>query len=136
MRCSIFHRHKDDRVFFQSRRGEDSADDKLLGSWIIIGCAPGAGRSPVTPAYPRPARKVVLSPMTANQQASRAALRRLRLPIVFLGPSLPQEEALRIVKAEYRPPIRRGDLDGIPAGSIVAIIDGVFDQSLAVSATE
>lgn len=59
-----------------------------------------------------------------------------RLPIVFVGPSLPHEQARDILKADYRPPIRRGDLREIPSGSVVAIIDGVFDQNLAVSTTE
>ena len=58
------------------------------------------------------------------------------LPIVFLGPSLPKAEAKQIVDADYRPPIRRGDLDLMANGAVVAIIDGVFDQLLAISPRE
>ena len=58
------------------------------------------------------------------------------MPIVFVGPSLPQSQARKILKADYRPPIRRGDLETIPANSVVAIIDGVFDQALSVSPSE
>ncbi len=59
-----------------------------------------------------------------------------RLPVVFLGPSLGHHEARKILEADYRRPIRRGDLDSVPANSIVAIVDGVFDQHLSVSPTE
>lgn len=68
------------------------------------------------------------------QPASRQ--RGSRLPIVFVGPSLPVEHARDLLAADYRPPIRRGDLEEAPPGSVVAIIDGVFDQNLAVSTTE
>jgi ribosomal protein S12 methylthiotransferase accessory factor len=58
-------------------------------------------------------------------------------PIVFLGPSLPWELARRCLPdADYRPPVRRGDLDGIAPGTVVGVIDGVFDQSLAISPGE
>jgi ribosomal protein S12 methylthiotransferase accessory factor len=57
-------------------------------------------------------------------------------PVVFLGPSLPLHEAAAILDADFRPPIRRGDLAEVPSGSLVAIIDGVFDQHLAVSPRE
>lgn len=57
-------------------------------------------------------------------------------PVVFLGPSLPVREAAAILEADFRPPIRRGDLAEVPAGTLVAIIDGVFDQHLAVSPRE
>lgn len=57
-------------------------------------------------------------------------------PVVFVGPSIPRERAMRILEADYRPPIRRGDLASIPPGAVVAIIDGVFDQDLAVTTTE
>lgn len=48
--------------------------------------------------------------------------------IVYLGPSLSAEKARSILEADYRPPIRRGDLkkalkDG---AGIVGIIDGTF----------
>ncbi len=48
--------------------------------------------------------------------------------VVYLGPSLPLEKARAILDADYRPPIRRGDLkkalkDG---ATIIGIIDGAF----------
>jgi hypothetical protein len=48
--------------------------------------------------------------------------------IVYLGPSLSLEKARAILEADYRPPIRRGDLrkalkDG---ANIIGIIDGAF----------
>jgi ribosomal protein S12 methylthiotransferase accessory factor len=60
------------------------------------------------------------------------------LPLVFLGPSLARIEAEALCRAEFRPPIRRGDLANC-AGSaprIIAIVDGEFYQSLAVSPNE
>lgn len=57
-------------------------------------------------------------------------------PVVFLGPSLPRAEAESILDAEYRPPIRRGDLDHIGRSRTVIIIDGEFGQSLSVSPAE
>ena len=59
-----------------------------------------------------------------------------RVPLVFLGPSMPLAEARSILDAEYRPPICRGDLQGVEPGRVVGIIDGVFEQDLAVSPTE
>lgn len=58
-------------------------------------------------------------------------------PIVFVGPSIPIDIAKRTLPhADYRPPIRRGDLDEVSGGSIVGIIDGVFAQTLAISPGE
>ncbi|MFC9595406.1 YcaO-like family protein [Streptomyces sp. NPDC056944] len=57
-------------------------------------------------------------------------------PVVFLGPSMPLAEARPILDADYRAPVRRGDLDAFPAGHVVGIVDGVFEQSLAVSPSE
>ena len=57
--------------------------------------------------------------------------------IVFLGPSLPLDQAKAILPdAEFRPPIKRDDLTAIPAGSIVGIIDGLLAKSLAISPGE
>jgi hypothetical protein len=58
--------------------------------------------------------------------------------IVFLGPSLEQSEAERILPATYRPPAKRGDLlaavgDG---ATIIGLIDGVFHQESAVAHRE
>jgi hypothetical protein len=57
-------------------------------------------------------------------------------PVVFLGPSLPRAEAEAILDADYRPPVRRGDLDGIGPARTVVVIDGEFRQNLAVSPGE
>jgi hypothetical protein len=55
--------------------------------------------------------------------------------VVFLGPSLPVEEARTILDADYRPPAGLGDvvravLDGPPR--TIALIDGVFARMPAV----
>lgn len=58
-------------------------------------------------------------------------------PVVFLGPSLPLQEARALLDADYQPPVRRGDLPALdPRVSTVGIVDGVFDQTLAVSPAE
>ena len=58
--------------------------------------------------------------------------------VVFIGPSLPLEEARRILDAEYHPPVARDDvavlLEDPP--DIIGIIDGVFYQQPAVSHRE
>lgn len=58
--------------------------------------------------------------------------------IIFTGPSLHPDEASKILDADYRPPIRRGDmiiaLNENP--DIIGIIDGVFHQEPAVSHRE
>lgn len=62
--------------------------------------------------------------------------------LFFVGPSLSLEEARRCLddhpRAEFRPPIRRGDLlQGLKDGfRWIGIIDGVFHQHLAVSIQE
>lgn len=55
---------------------------------------------------------------------------------MFLGPSLRRVEAEKFLYADYRPPVRRGDLVKLPPGTIVGMVDGVFDQELAVSPRE
>lgn len=57
-------------------------------------------------------------------------------PIVYLGPSLPRAEAERLLAADYRPPVRRGDLPASCSGRTVVIIDGEFGQNLSVSPKE
>lgn len=57
-------------------------------------------------------------------------------PIVYLGPSLPRSEAEKLLPADYRPPVRRGDLPPPARDLLVIIIDGEFDQSLSVSPKE
>ena len=58
--------------------------------------------------------------------------------IIFLGLSIFEEEAKTIIDAEFRPPVRRGDvLKAINDGAeIIGIIDGVFHQSPAVAHKE
>jgi hypothetical protein len=58
--------------------------------------------------------------------------------IVFLGPSLDQESAEKILAAEYRPPAKRGDiLAAVSDGAaIIVLIDGVFHQDSAVAHRE
>lgn len=57
-------------------------------------------------------------------------------PVVFLGPSLPLSEAREILDADYRPPVKRGDLLHLEDVEIVGIIDGVFLQSCSVGHRE
>lgn len=56
-------------------------------------------------------------------------------PIVYVGPSLPLATAAAVLAADYRPPVKRGDLPIRYDGTIV-IIDGEFHQSLSVSPKE
>ena len=58
--------------------------------------------------------------------------------IVFLGPSLDQVAAERILSAHYLPPARRGDLLGAAekGATIIGLIDGVFHQESAVAHRE
>ncbi|MCU0638022.1 MAG: TfuA-related McrA-glycine thioamidation protein [Methanothrix sp.] len=58
--------------------------------------------------------------------------------VVFLGPSLSKERALEILKADYRPPAKRGDIfraaqDG---ADVICLIDGVFFQECSVAHKE
>jgi len=45
-------------------------------------------------------------------------------PLVFVGPSLSHRECSRLLHAEFLPPARRGSLNSIAPGRVVAIIDG------------
>jgi len=58
--------------------------------------------------------------------------------IVFTGPSLLPKEANKILEADYRPPVSRGDV--IKAfkddPDVIAIIDGLFHKKPAVSHKE
>jgi len=58
--------------------------------------------------------------------------------VIFLGPSLDAAEAARHLRAQWWPPVRRGDLPAVVAHGVrrIGIIDGEFDQSLAVSVSE
>lgn len=59
--------------------------------------------------------------------------------VVFIGPSLPSDEAKHILpEAEFLPPAKRGDLtDAVAAGAkVIVLIDGVFFQDRAVGHRE
>lgn len=57
--------------------------------------------------------------------------------VIFLGPSLDREAARACLDAIYLPPIKRGDLAQIPSDvQVVGIVDGEFQQSVAVSPKE
>jgi TfuA protein len=58
-----------------------------------------------------------------------------RSVLVFLGPSLPLARARQRLAADYRPPVKRGDLPERHGGTVV-IVDGEFGQSLSVSPNE
>ncbi len=58
-------------------------------------------------------------------------------PVVFLGPSLPRLEANRILSADFRPPVKRGDLPSLEDDvDVIGIIDGVFMGEAAVGHRE
>ncbi|MGK3968462.1 TfuA-like protein [Sorangium sp. So ce118] len=59
-------------------------------------------------------------------------------PIIFLGPCLPRAEARALLDADYRPPVRRGDVLAAAreAPPLIGIIDGVFMHTLAPSPRE
>jgi len=57
-------------------------------------------------------------------------------PVVFLGPSLPLSEAREVLDADFRPPVKRGDLLHLEGVEVVGIIDGVFLQSCSVGHRE
>jgi len=54
--------------------------------------------------------------------------------IVFLGPSLKRSEARKLLRADYRPPARQGDVfRAIEAGpEAIVLIDGVFESAPSV----
>ena len=57
--------------------------------------------------------------------------------LVFVGPSMPHEDARKLLDAEYRPPVKRGDLQKISDNvDTVAIIDGVLLNDAAVGHRE
>ena len=58
--------------------------------------------------------------------------------LVFLGPSLDRQSAEERLHAFYAPPVRRGDIArAVHAGAErIALIDGEFGQSLAVTVLE
>src|ERR1051325_6235037 len=90
----------------------------------VVGC----GRS----AVPRPARRA----HGARAAGGGGEQGMNDLPIVYLGPSLPRAEAEGILRARYRPPVRRGDLEAVEGAPLVVVIDGEFGQNLSVSPKE
>jgi hypothetical protein len=58
------------------------------------------------------------------------------MPVVFIGLSLSREEAGTLLTAEIRPPVRRGDLDQLSDGTVVAIIDGDLGDDLVLPVIE
>jgi ribosomal protein S12 methylthiotransferase accessory factor len=72
---------------------------------------------------------------TGQVDVERAELAESQV-VAYLGPSMPLADAKRILDADYRPPIRRGDLADVSPGTIIALIDGVFEQNLSVSPRE
>jgi len=60
--------------------------------------------------------------------------------VIYVGPSLAIEDAREILEADYRPPVRRGDIAALMKSSsppkIVGIVDGKFFQSFAISPKE
>lgn len=61
------------------------------------------------------------------------------MTIIFIGPSLPNNEVTKWVSSDIdiRSPIQRGDLEGIePSDGPVCIIDGVFHNTLAITVRE
>jgi hypothetical protein len=72
------------------------------------------------------------TPVGAPQPACRA----VGPAIVFLGPSLSLAEARSLLAAEYRPPLRRGDLDAIAAPALVGVVDGVLEPEARLAGDE
>jgi hypothetical protein len=58
--------------------------------------------------------------------------------VVFLGPSLDPAHACAIIRARYRPPVKRGDVTQavVDGARIIGIIDGVFFQDCSVGHRE
>jgi hypothetical protein len=71
-------------------------------------------------------------------QARQSAREQRTDTVVFLGPSLDLGAARQRLAADFRPPIRRGDLPRAAQQGArrVAIIDGEFGQALSVSILE
>lgn len=58
--------------------------------------------------------------------------------VVFLGPSLSRARAEQILKADFRPPAKRGDIyrAAKEGAGIICLIDGVFFQECSVAHKE
>lgn len=58
-------------------------------------------------------------------------------PVIYLGPSLDTKEAATILDADYRPPVKRGDLLQLPKDvEVVGIVDGLLLTDAAVGHRE
>jgi hypothetical protein len=58
------------------------------------------------------------------------------VPVVFAGLSLALAEVRDSLRADVRPPVTAGDLDGLEPGSTVAIIDRELDPASLLSGEE
>lgn len=58
--------------------------------------------------------------------------------VVFLGPSLPEARARKILAADFRPPAKRGDIcrAAREGAKVICLIDGVFFQDCSVAHKE
>lgn len=58
--------------------------------------------------------------------------------IIFTGPSLSIDDAKQVLDADYKPPVKRGDINLVMRDKpdIIGIIDGVFHQQPAVAPRE
>lgn len=58
--------------------------------------------------------------------------------VVFLGPSLPRARAEEILRADFRPPARRGDIfrAAQEGAEVICLIDGVFFSDCSVAHKE
>lgn len=58
-------------------------------------------------------------------------------PVIYIGPSLDIKEAASILEADYRPPVKRGDLLQLPPEvKVVGIVDGLLLTDAAVGHRE
>lgn len=58
------------------------------------------------------------------------------MPIVFTGLSVSLEEASTFGAGDIRPPVKRGDLDELEHGQIVAIVDGELNPATVLTKAE
>lgn len=70
-----------------------------------------------------------------KQQPNGASKKRA---VIYLGPSLSQEDARQVLDVEYRRPVQRGDIDELLSDppDILGIVDGQFFHNLSVSPKE
>lgn len=58
--------------------------------------------------------------------------------VIYLGPTLRLDEAREVLSADYRGPVKRGDIRALLGArpAVIGIVDGEFFQNLAVSPKE